>query len=128
MFLKGELKRMSNENKPKAIRKALVTFLIILGYATFITTGIVIAKYQPIVMDRIDFIIIPISLCYVLFIYLFRATEEIRMELKIDKTTIEVASLYAEGLSFQEIAEKTGLNHVEKVKRHIVKFCKLRSA
>lgn len=116
----------TNSITPERMRQWLITFAICLSYMTFLSMGIIIAKFNPIVLEWTDLIIFPLSFSTILFIYMFAITYEKRLAIKLTDTVKECARLYGEGLSFEKIKEKLELDNLNDVKRLLTEFCKLR--
>ena len=113
--------------RPSEIRFFLLTYGIIVTYVSCIIMGIIIAKYQPWIMNIIDLTIFPISALSFFLLYLFSLTYEKKINVRLNEKTLECAKLYSKGLSFEKIKEKLELNHITDVKRMLIEFCKYRS-
>ena len=109
------------------MRQWLVTYTVILSYGVFTTMGIVIAKHNPIIVEYVDFVIMPFALATILFIYLFTLTYDKKMSEKLSNEVQQCGELYGRGFSFQKIKEELGLKNINDVKRNITEFCNKRS-
>lgn len=109
------------------LRQWLLTYVIILSYLVFATMGVIIAKYNPIVINYIDYMFMPIGLATILFIYIFALTYEKKIELRLTEDVLNCVKLYGEGKSFETIKNELNLRNVNEVKRMLTEFCKFRS-
>lgn len=109
------------------LRAWLLTYVIILSYLVFATMGVIIAKYNPIVINYIDYMFMPIGLATILFIYIFALTYEKKIELRLTEDILNCVKLYGEGKSFETIKNELNLRNVNEVKRMLTEFCKFRS-
>ncbi len=117
--------KKKKEASPDQIRSWLITFAVILSYVVFTVIGMIIIKYNPILVLYLDYAFIPIGLCTILFLYLFAVTYERKRATEISADVKECARLYGEGKSFNEIRDLMELSSQADVKRLITKFCKL---
>ena len=106
------------------IRSKLLSLTVVISYLVFTSFGIVLAKYEPRILDYTDLALIPLGLTIILIMYLFTYTYEKRKQYIFTPEIIEIIKLYGEGKSFEKIKQELGLKHIQEVKRAISLFCK----
>lgn len=109
------------------LRKFLVSLSVVISYVVFTVFGVIITKYNPVIINYVDLTLIPIGLLIILIFFLFTFTIEEKINLKLDDIVLKCAKLYGEGKSFNDIQDELGLNNLNEVKRMITEFCKNRS-
>jgi hypothetical protein len=117
---------MSGLEKTSRIRSYLLTFTVVLSYMVFTLFGMIVAKYNPWILNFLDLAFIPVGLTIILIMYLFAFTYEKRKQVALSKEVLQAVRLYGEGNSFQKIKEDMGLSHINEVKRMITTYCKER--
>ena len=115
---------MDGNIKTSKVRSYLITFTVVISYFVFTLFGMIIAKYNPFVLNFLDLAFIPTGLTIILIMYLFAFTYEKRKETILSKEVLKAVELYGEGNSFEKIKELMGLKHINEVKRMITAFCK----
>jgi len=115
---------MNGNIKTTKIRSYLITFTVVTSYFVFTLFGMIIAKYNPFVLNFLDLAFIPTGLTIILIMYLFAFTYEKRKETILSKEVLKAVELYGEGNSFEKIKDTMGLKHINEVKRMITTFCK----
>ncbi len=111
---------------PYDMRKYLLSFSICLSYVVFIVFGIFLVKYQPSIVNYLDWSIIPIGLSCIVFIYLFALTYERKISPKISQKVLDIVKLYGQGKSFKDIAIELNLSSQADVKYALEEFCRLK--
>jgi len=112
---------------PQRMRQFLITFNVCLTYFVFTIFGMIIVKYNYVVIQYVDIFFVPIGLSSILFLYLFALTYENKLNIKLSDTVKECARLYGLGWSFERIKDELNLNNPNDVKRLLTEFCKCRS-
>ena len=110
---------------PDEIRSWLLTFAVVLSNVVFMVIGMILAKYNPAILNYLDYAFFPIGLSTMLFIYLFAMTYKRKRKVQIDDKVRECVRLYGEEKSFSDIKEIMGLSSTGDVKRLLTKYCKL---